>query len=546
MVKAELVIKSDAVFTGDGSMPFSGGVAMARGMILACGDDSVINPFIGEGTEVREYGNRLIMPGFNDSHTHFTQGALVDDPDFCIHIGGTASLSEALGKLKDWADAHPDNEWVYGNEVIQFNWETPLMPTARQIDEVIPDRPVVLSQVDLHTFSVNTVAMQKAGLTRETPDPYGGEILRDKNGDPTGVLSNTATDIFTALLFKPTMEKLRESYRKGFEKARRLGITTACVVFPEGVSYEDPFEIFLEFQQAGELPFRMPFYTLLSDGDNEDLISKIERLQSRYNRPGSLVRCNGFKLLIDGVCSDHTAWMSWPYANDSSTNGMPAMDLGQVRRDMMRACEAGYPCRIHTIGDRAVNWALNVFEEARDRYGDKGLRHVQEHVETIQPDDLPRFKELGVVACVQPMHMLLDLEFRSKDDAVGKERLPFCWPLRSLIDAGANVALSTDYPVVGIEPLNEVYAAVTRRLFDGTPEEGWVPDQRITLAEALKAYTYGSAYCEGMEDVVGTLDEGKAADVIVLSKNLFEVDPSEYLETEVVLTVFNGNVIYES
>lgn len=545
MATAELVLKSNAVFTGEVSEPFAGGVAIADGKIVACGDEEALVPFIGPDTEVREFGDRLIMPGFNDSHTHFTQGALVDDPDFCVHIGGTDTLDEALAALKTWADAHPDNEWVYGNEVIQFNWETPLMPTAAQIDAVISDRPVVLSQVDMHTFSVNTAALRRAGITRDTPDPYGGEILRDESGEPTGVLSNTATDIFTALLFHPEWEDMKASYRKGFEKAKRLGLTTVCVVFPEGVSYDDPFAVFHEFEQDGELPFRMPYYTQLAGGDREDLIQKIERMQAEYNKPGSLITCNGFKILIDGVCSDHTAWMAWPYANDATTNGMPAMDLTQVRADLLRACEAGYPVRIHTIGDAAVHWALDAFDEAKRRYGDKGLRHVQEHVETIQPDDLERFAEIGVVACMQPMHMILDLEFRSKDDAVGPERLPYCWPIRSLLDAGAHVALSTDFPVVELDPLHEVYAAVTRQLFDGTPEEGWVPDQRIALAEALSAYTAGSAYCEGMEDEVGTLEPGKAADVIVLSKNLFAVEPAEILNTEVDLTVFNGKVVYE-
>lgn len=545
MATAELVLKSNAVFTGEVSEPFAGGVAIADGKIVACGDEEALAPFIGPDTEVREFGDRLIMPGFNDSHTHFTQGALVDDPDFCVHIGGTDTLDEALAALKTWADAHPDNEWVYGNEVIQFNWETPLMPTAAQIDAVISDRPVVLSQVDMHTFSVNTAALRRAGITRDTPDPYGGEILRDESGEPTGVLSNTATDIFTALLFHPEWEDMKASYRKGFEKAKRLGLTTVCVVFPEGVSYDDPFAVFHEFEQDGELPFRMPYYTQLAGGEHEDLIQKIERMQAEYNKPGSLITCNGFKILIDGVCSDHTAWMAWPYANDATTNGMPAMDLTQVRADLLRACEAGYPVRIHTIGDAAVHWALDAFDEAKRRYGDKGLRHVQEHVETIQPDDLKRFAEIGVVACMQPMHMILDLEFRSKDDAVGPERLPYCWPIRSLLDAEAHVALSTDFPVVELDPLHEVYAAVTRQLFDGTPEEGWVPDQRIALAEALSAYTAGSAYCEGMEDEVGTLEPGKAADVIVLSKNLFAVEPAEILNTEVDLTVFNGKVVYE-
>ena len=539
---ADLILKSNAVFTGDGSDPFPGGVAVADGTILACGAEKDLDPYLGPNTEVRDYGDRLIMPGFNDSHTHFTQGALVDDPDFCVAVGATASLEECLAKVKAFADSHPQNEWVFGNLVIQFNWETPLMPTAAQIDAVIPDRPVVLAQVDMHTFSANTKAMEKVGVTRDTPDPYGGEILHDEAGEPTGVFSNTATDLFTGPIFKPEWEDMKASYRKGFEKAKRLGITTMCVVFPEGVSYEDPFAIFGEMEQAGELPFRMPFFTQLM---GEDMIERVHRFEQAYNQAGSLIQCQGFKILIDGVCSDHTAWLSWPYSNDPSTCGMAAMDLSQVRADVFRACEAGYPVRIHTIGDAAVHWALDTFDEAKRRFGDKGLRHVQEHAETIQPDDLPRFKEVGVCACVQPMHMLLDLEFRSKDDAVGPERVRYSWPFRSLLDAGAQMALSTDFPVVELDPLHEVYAAVTRQLFDGTPEEGWVPQERITLAEALAAYTSGSAYVEGLEEKVGTLEPGKAADVIVLSKNLFAVEPKEILDTTVDLTVLGGRVIFD-
>ncbi len=540
---AELVLKSTSVFTGDGSEPFAGGVAIAGNRILACGDDATLAPYVGPATDVRDYGDRLIMPGFNDSHTHFTQGALLDDPDFCISVGATASLDECLAKVRAFADAHPNNEWVLGTTVIQFEWETPLMPTAAQIDAVIPDRPVVLVQVDLHTYSANSMAMEKAGITRETPDPYGGEVLRDADGNPTGIFSNTAGDYFTEPIYKPSMDVLKESYRKGFEKTRRLGLTTVCVVYPEGVSYEDPFAVFKEFDEDGELPFRMPFYTALM---GDDLIGRIQGLQEKYNASESHVTCNGFKILIDGVCSDHTAWLSWPYADDPTTVGQPAMELGQVREDVFKACEAGHPVRIHTIGDASVHWALDTFDEARRRYGNKGLRHVQEHVETIQPDDLRRFAEEGVVCCVQPMHMLLDLEFLAKDAAVGENRLPYCWAFRSLLDNGATLALSTDFPVVEIDPLHEVYAAVTRQLFDGTPEEGWVPEQRITLAEALKAYTYGSAYCEGMEDELGTLEAGKLADVIVFDRDLFAVPSSELLEAQVELTVMDGKVIYEA
>ncbi len=539
---ADLVLKSSAIFTGDGSLPFAGAVAIADGRILAVGPEADVQPLVGPNTDVRDFGDRLIMPGFNDSHTHFTQGALVDDPDFCVNVGPTSTPEEALAIVREFADAHPDNEWVFATGVIQYEWPDPTMPTAAQIDAVIPDRPVVMVQVDLHTYSANTMAMQKVGVTAETPDPYGGEILRDADGNPTGIFSNTAGDIFTEPIYRPDWEDLKASYRKGFDKAKAMGITTMCVVYPEGVSFDDPFEVFREFEDADELPFRMPFYTGLF---GDDQIEKIQALQAKYNVPGSKVTCNGFKILIDGVTSDQTAWLAYPYANDPTTCGQPAMDLEQVRTDLLAACEAGYPVRIHTIGDLAVHWALDAFDEAKRRFGDKGLRHVMEHLETVMPSDMERFAKIGVVGCVQPMHALLDLPFHAKDTAVGPERLPFCWPFRSLLDAGMTMALATDFPVVELDPLHEVYAAVTRQLFDGTPEEGWVPEQRITLAEALKAYTWGSAYAEGKEDELGTLEPGKLADVIVLSKDLFSVEPAEYLDTEVDLTVLDGKVIFE-
>jgi predicted amidohydrolase YtcJ len=544
---ATLVLKSDAVFTGDGSMPFEGGVAMADGKILACGDDAAIEPLVGPDTEVREYRSKLIMPGFNDSHLHIMQGALLDDPDFCLFVGETNSVEECLQRLKEYGDEHPDNEWLYGAGVIQFLWDDPTMPTAAQIDAVIPDRPVVLSQVDNHTFSANTAAMRKAGVTRDTPDPEGGAVLRDADGNPTGVFSNTAGDYILDPVFHPTWESFRNSCRKTLQTFKRLGITSAACMYPEGMPddgpYLDPYKAFQELDDEGELSSHLYVYQRLL---GDDLVSDLRRFRDEYNVPGSKITYEGFKILIDGVASDHTAWMAYPYANDPTTNGSPSRDLDEVRENVFKACDAGFPVRIHAIGDRAVNWALDTFAEARRRYGDKGLRHVLEHVETIQPDDILRFSQLGVAACVQPMHALLDLPFLAKDEAVGPERLPYCWPFRSLLDAGAVLGLATDYPVVELDPLHGVYAAVTRQLFDGTPEGGWTPAQRITLAEALKAYTWGSAYVEGHEDSVGTLAPGMDADVIVLSKDLFSVEPSAYLDTEVELTVFNGNVVYEA
>lgn len=542
VVQAELVLKSDAVFTGDGLSPFKGGVAIADGKIVACGDDLHLAPFIGPDTDVREFGDRLIMPGIIDSHTHFAQGAMTTDPDFCVNLIDCTSFEQVMGRMQAFAESHPDNEWLVGVQAIQFQWEVPEMPSAKMIDAYISDRPVFLSQVDMHTFSANTCAIEKVGVTRDTPDPVGGKILKDENGDPTGVFSNNAGALFMDEVYNPPLERARESFAKTAQRAVSYGITSVGAVNPTFVSLEDPYRVFADMNRAGEFPLRVFMYTDLFEVETMTL----DEIRAKYDFPDTTIEWNGFKQFIDGVCSDHTAWMLDDYSNAPGNAGEPAEDPERVRAAVLRACEWGVLTRIHAIGDRSVRYVLDCFEEAERLYGKQGLRHCMEHDETVQPEDLPRFAQLGISACMQPWHMLLDMGDLAKDDAVGPERAALSWPIRSLMASGANVSLGSDFPVVGIEPMEEVYGAVYRMLEDGSNPEGWFPEERITMAEALRAYTYGSAYAMGVEDRLGTLAVGKEADVCVLSRNLFECEPAEVLDTVSELTVSGGKIVYEA
>lgn len=542
VVQAELVLKSDAVFTGDGLSPFKGGVAIADGKIVACGDDLHLAPFIGPDTDVREFGDRLIMPGIIDSHTHFAQGAMTTDPDFCVNLIDCTSFEQVMERMQAFAESHPDNEWLVGVQAIQFQWEVPEMPSAKMIDAYISDRPVFLSQVDMHTFSANTCAIEKVGVTRDTPDPVGGKILKDENGDPTGVFSNNAGALFMDEVYNPPLERARESFAKTAQRAVSYGITSVGAVNPTFVSLEDPYRVFADMNRAGEFPLRVFMYTDLFEVETMTL----DEIRAKYDFPDTTIEWNGFKQFIDGVCSDHTAWMLDDYSNAPGNAGEPAEDPERVRAAVLRACEWGVLTRIHAIGDRSVRYVLDCFEEAERLYGKQGLRHCMEHDETVQPEDLPRFAQLGISACMQPWHMLLDMGDLAKDDAVGPERAALSWPIRSLMASGANVSLGSDFPVVGIEPMEEVYGSVYRMLEDGSNPEGWFPEERITMAEALHAYTYGSAYAMGVEDRLGTLAVGKEADVCVLSRNLFECEPAEVLDTVSELTVSGGKIVYEA
>lgn len=542
MGKADLVLKSNAVFTGDGSAPFKGGVAIADGKVLLCGDDLHLAAFIGEDTEVREFGDKLIMPGLIDSHTHFAQGSMLSDPDFCVNLIDCTSFEQCMERVVAFADAHPDNDWVLGVSIIQFQWDVPEMPTAAMIDKYISDRPVFLQQVDMHTSSVNTCAIKKMGITDDIEDPAGGKFLRDENGRLTGVLSNTASFVFSNDVYNPPIERAKESFGKTAKRAAELGITSVGAVHPTFVSMQNPYSLFADMSREGLLPLRMFMYTDLFDLETKS----IDEIKAEYDFPGTTLEWRGLKEFIDGVCSDHTAWMLEPYTNAPETCGEAAEDPERLRTNILKACELGVPARIHAIGDAAVRHILDCFEEGEEKYGYKGTRHCMEHNETVQPEDLPRYAKLGISPAMQPWHMLLDMADLAKDDAVGPERSALSWPLHSLMASGANINLGSDFPVVGLEPMEEVYGAVFRMLEDGSNPEGWFPDERITMAEALRAYTYGSAYAMGVEDRIGTLGVGKEADICVLDCNLFTCTPAEVLEAKSVLTVLGGEVVFEA
>ena len=542
MQEATYVIKSKNVFTGNADRPFAGGVAVSGDTIVAVGPDKYLAPYIGEHTEVRDFGDSLVMPGLIDSHTHFAQGAMTTNPDFCVNLIDCTSFEQCMERVVTFADAHPDNEWILGIQIIQFQWAVPEMPTAKMIDEYISDRPVFLQQVDLHTYSVNTCALEKLGITDEVEDPQGGKFLRDAEGHLTGVLSNNAAVGFTQAVYNPPMDKARELFTNVSHYATELGITSVGVVHPTFVSFENPYDVFADLSRDGSFPIRAFLYTDLFDLET----MTNDEVKAKYDYPGSKIEWRGYKEFIDGVCSDHTAWMQEPYANrEDGYAGEPAEDPQRVHDGILRAAEAGEAVRIHAIGDQAIHFVLDSFEDAEKKYGKQDLRHCIEHNETVEPEDLPRYAELGVAPSIQPMHMVLDMADLAKDAAVGPERAALSWPIRSLIESGACVHLGTDFPVVGIEPMDEVYGAVYRMLLDGSNPEGWFPEERITLAEALRAYTYGSAYAMGVEDRFGTLTPGKKADIVAFDRNLFDCEPADLLAARSQFTMIDGQVVYE-
>lgn len=545
MNNASIVLKG-IIFDSTGKNPFHGAIAIKDNYILEVGNEEMIKPYIRSSTQILDYKDKLILPGFNDSHTHISSGSFYTDPHFGCDLSECRSLDEVLKKIKIFADEHIDNEWIFGYFANNMLWQDTQLPTNKDIDKIINNKPVMIQLFDLHTIIVNSQAMKKVGITQDTPQPYDGINEKDENGELTGRFFDGACLPFNHSLYDVSDEVYMNVYSNFFHKMKCLGITTVGLLEPFGVT-KDPLPFFKKMVEENILTTRVMAYPYITTYNKESY----QKLTSKYNT--NFLQVKGYKQLVDGVTSVFTAHLLEPYRNNPHTCGSYSVDINELRQQVLNAYKEGISVRLHAIGDRTVREVLDIFEEAQTKYGKKDIRNVIEHLETVHPDDMKRFKELNVSCGMQPWHMLIVLQsgdlgnglYGDKENAVGKERAQHSWPFKELWDNQAIISLGSDYPVVGIEPMKEIYAAVTRQRFDGEPKGGWMPHQKLTISQALQAYTKNSAFVEGIDNIVGTLEKGKLADIIILDKNLFEIEPKEILTTNVVMTMVDGKIIYK-
>lgn len=530
---ANYVLKSKNIFDSVKDVPFSGNVVIeGKTIIDVCSDDAV-HRYIGADTEIIDYGDKIIMPGFIDSHMHAGSSMDYFDESYCINVESAHTFKDVMELMQEFDRKYPENSFVLGINFNFFNLTEYFVPTAKEIDKYFPDKPALILTWDTHTYYVNTKAMEAAGVSKDTPDPNGG-IEKDENGEPTGVFNDTAAFELMAKVTERGVEDRKKSWRVFQQKLNSVGITSIGDVYPCGTSL--PYELYRALED--ELSVRIHFYPELISFDMKDL----DHYKQKYN--SEMLQFAGLKNLIDGVLTVWTAWMLEPYANKPDTCGFPAVPAEQVKEKIMEACAAGCNVRIHTIGDRAIRYILDCFEEAKKRYGKLERHHCMEHIEYINPSDIPRFAELGIVADMQFDHAVYYV-----DDAVrflGEERLPYCFNWRSIKDTGAIMGTGTDFPVVlNVSPMLGLYTAVTRKRGDGYPEGGWLPEQCLTLSEAVKVYTAGSAAAINREKDLGTLEVGKLADITVLERNIFDVGRDEIKDVLPVMTMVNGEIVYK-
>jgi hypothetical protein len=536
---ADFVLRGGVVMTAvEGADPTSG-VAIAGERILAVGTDEEVSGHIGPTTRVIELDGRLVTPGFNDAHLHFASGGM---SLLRVDLNGTTSLDQIEERVRAAAEGQPSGTWIQGrgwdhtrlpdDELGPGGW-----PTKEALDRAAPGHPVYLGRVDGHTGWANSLAMAEAGVTAETPDPEGGEIVRDADGEPTGIFKENAEELIGGVIPETDDALLRRGVEAALERAARAGVTSATT---SATSRE--LALYRELADAGELTVRLYAWLPLT-------MANIDTLRARGVRAGTgdaWLRTGILKGYSDGTLGSRTAWMLEPFTDDTTTSGIPTTPAARMDSLILAAHDADIQLAIHAIGDGAVRSVLDGIERAKEALGSRALRHRIEHAQVIDSADIPRFAKLGVIASMQPTHATSDM--RWAEERIGRERAvegAYVW--RSLLDADARVIFGTDFAVEPIEPVQGIYSAITRQSREepGEPPDGWLPEQRLSFEEAIRLYTAASAYGEFQEEVKGTLSEGMLADLVIWDRDLTSIPPGEILVAAPDLTMVGGRVVYE-
>ncbi|MEH7223590.1 amidohydrolase [Bacillus sp. JJ1566] len=532
---ADILIKGNAIFTGNETSPMKGAVVIKNDRILDVGEIENVNDYIGPKTKVIYADDKLVLPGFHDFHLHLVLGSMFSE---FTTLTECSSEEEAAQKIYHYAEKNPNDAWVLGFGWHHVRWPGKKSPTRQSLDQLIPNRPVFLLNEEGHSAWVNSKALKLLNITKETQDPPFGLIERDENGDPTGFLYETAVKLVAEKAYQFSEEMQRRLMDAFLKKAASYGITSVSDMLPlPGFELGSP-SFYAAYEKEGKLTTRIHFLSSL-DGD----LSKAKFYRELYQ--SDKLQFSGLKQFIDGVPNTYTGYLIEPYSDRPETRGGILFEEETYMRWIKEADKEGFRIRLHACGDGAVRFGLDCYQAAQQQNGKRDSRHTIEHIEVIHPYDIKRFEELGVIASIQPEHMSAEsMEGHTYLDRLGPERARYTWPIGSLKSNGASIAFSSDYPVVDMNPMIEIYRAVTRRNADGTPEDGWNPQEKISLVDALQFYTKAPAYGNFREDDLGTVEAGKKADIAILDRNLFSVDANEILEAKVEMTIMDGNIVY--
>lgn len=535
---ADLALVNGRIWTGDETAPWVEAIAIKGHRILRLGSSAAIRPLLSQQTKIIDLGGRLAAPGFNDAHTHFLGGSL-DLTE--VNLNGARSLEQMQARVTEYARQHPDEVWVTGAGWEYSSFPAQRLPTRADLDAVVKDRPVYLRAYDGHTGWCNSKALELAGVTRATKFEGFGEIVRDSNGEPTGVLKEGAQTLVRRLVPNPSQARKLDALRQGMQLAASLGITS----IQNASGSADDLALYQELLSRGELTLRASVAFSMGRGLTEEKLQQMIALKQQYQN-NAMLRAAAVKFVLDGVIESHTAAMIDAYSDDPKSKGEPAFTVETYNDLVTRCSRAGFQIYTHAIGDRAVRMALDAYEVIQRGLPKPDLRSRIEHIEVVSPTDIPRFAKLGVLASMEPIHADPDtIDVWSR--AVGTERVNRAFAWNELRQSGARLVFSSDWPAtISVDPIRGLHNAVNRKTIEGKPTNGWIPKQRITIEQALRAYTSAGAYASFEEKLKGKLKAGMLADIIVFSNDLFKIDPLKIHETRVVLTVFDGKIIYRN
>jgi len=536
---ADTIILNARIYTVNPQQPSAEALAISGEKILAVGTKNEIEKYRGASTRIIDAQGHLVLPGFVDCHIHFMDGSMGLTR---VDLNDAKTVAEIQKRVKEYAESHLQEPWITGMGWTYPTFGPSALPDKKILDDVVPTRPVYLVAFDGHSSWANSKALQMAGITRETPDPPNGKIVRDEKGEATGALKESAGDLVARVMPKPTREERLAALRLGIHEANKFGLSR---VHSAGQDFEW-LDLYDELRRNGQLTLRFYIAYFLDPPElTPDAIEKIEQARRTYH--DDWISGGVVKTMLDGVVEAHTAAMLAPYSDDPSQTGKLFWDPTKYTQAIAELDRRGLQIFTHAIGDKAVRLALDAYQNATETNHTNDARPRIEHIETISAQDVPRFGKQGVIASFQPLHAYPDddtLNIWARN--VGPERAQRAWVWHSIETTGGRLAFGSDWPVVTLNPWPGVQNALTRQTTDGNPPGGFVPSERISLEDTITAYTLGAAFAGRREKTEGSLEPGKLADLIVLSQDLFKVKPSEIAKTEVLLTIVGGKVVYRS
>ena len=530
-VSADLVVTNANIRTMDAKRTTARSIAVLNGKIIAIGSDADTKPLVGAKTRVIDAGGKLILPGFNDAHVHFLgTGEQLSSVD----LRTAKTPEEFVRRIKDFAAKLPKGRWIQGGQWDHENWKPNNLPTAAMIDAATPDNPVFVNRLDGHMALANSLAMKLAGVNKDTKEIDGGLIVRDAAGNPTGVFKDAAEAYINKVIPDPSFEENMEAAQAATEHAASLGITSV-----QDMSAGTDVGVYQELMRQGKLKTRIYGCSPLAD------YKRWQNTGLHYAFGNAMVRVGCLKGYADGSLGSTTAWFFEPYLDAPNTSGLARADvMTTMKQNIVDADKAGLQVYIHAIGDRANATILDYYENAEKVNGPRDRRFRIEHAQHLRQQDIERFGKLKIVAYMQPLHVIDDGRWAGK--RLDEKRLKGTYAFRTLLDSGAVLAFGSDSPVASLNPLWGIYAAVTRRTLDDKNPNGWIPEQKITVDEAVRAFTWGSAYAEFQDSWKGTLEVGKLADFVIVSDDISTIDPVKIGTAKVLATIVDGKVVFEA